>query len=178
MTPEAMTPKQQERLQNKIKKIKAALAADKREWGGQYRDGQGRRYLPPTLYLQLGDYAGGLRYLNWFNKNFPDDSGYPDFLFEWTILLFKAGKLKQAEEKAFETFCGNTYLFDVFFDRPVRAMEKREFSNLETLTFASQYFHYRSTQAHLEDFADWLRQLQATEKFSQACAKYLDVQKR
>jgi len=71
-----MTPKQQARLQNKIKKIKSALAADKKHWGGYYHDGGGLRYLPPGLYIQLEDYSGGLRYLNWFKKNFPDDA-YP-----------------------------------------------------------------------------------------------------
>ncbi len=85
-----MTPKQQERIKNKIQKVKAALSADKKHWGGQYHDGQ------------------GLRYFNWFNKNFSDDSGYPDFLFEWTIILFKTGRLKEAEKKAFETFRSNT----------------------------------------------------------------------
>lgn len=140
------------------------MAADKREWGVLYRDGQGRRCLPSALTLELGNYAAGLRYLNWFNKNFPDDSGYLGFLFEWTIILFKASKLKQAAEKAFETFCCNTYLYDVFYDRPARSFQKREFSNLEILAFASQYFHYRSTRLDLFDFAALLSQLLAIEK--------------
>lgn len=38
-----------------------------------------------------------MKYLNWFNKNFPDDSGFPDFLFEWTLILYQKGKLKEAE---------------------------------------------------------------------------------
>jgi len=32
-----MTPRQQEAARNKIKKIKAALAADKKRWGGFLR---------------------------------------------------------------------------------------------------------------------------------------------
>ena len=64
-----MTPKKQERIINKIKKIKAGLAADKKYWGGHYHDGQGLRYIPPQLYLELEDYSGGLRYFNWFKKN-------------------------------------------------------------------------------------------------------------
>lgn len=35
-----MTPKQADRIRNKIKKIKAALAADKKRWGGYYHDEQ------------------------------------------------------------------------------------------------------------------------------------------
>ena len=42
-----MTSKQIERIKKKITKIKQALAADKRRWGGFYDDSQGLRYLPP-----------------------------------------------------------------------------------------------------------------------------------
>ena len=38
-----MTEKQAEKLQLKIKKIKAELAADKRRWGGFYDDSRGLR---------------------------------------------------------------------------------------------------------------------------------------
>ena len=173
-----MTPKQAERIKNKIKKIKTALAADKKRWGGFYDDSRGLRYIPPQLYIELNDFTGGLRYLNWFNKNFPDDSGYPDFLFEWTIVLFKTGRLKDAEKKAFETFCSNTYLFDIFFSRPVYAIEKWEGSNLEKLEFANHTFRYNSKQENLTDFSEWLDKCIASEKFLQLSNKLLDIQKR
>jgi hypothetical protein len=171
-----MTPKQEERIKNKIKK--AALSADKKRWGGQYHDGQGLRYYPPQLYIELNDFTGGLRYFNWFNKNFSDDSGYPDFLFEWTIILFKTGKLKDAEKKAFETFRSNTYLFDIFFGRQVRKIEKWEGSNLQTQDFADNQFCYNSKQDNLVDFSEWLDNFIATEKFILLSNKYLDIQQR
>lgn len=173
-----MTPKQEERIKNKIKKVKAALSADKKRWGGQYHDGQGLRYYPPQLYIELNDFTGGLRYFNWFNKNFSDDSGYPDFLFEWTIILFKTGKLKDAEKKAFETFRSNTYLFDIFFGRQVRKIEKWEGSNLQTQDFADNQFCYNSKQDNLVDFSEWLDNFIATEKFILLSNKYLDIQQR
>ncbi|AJR03002.1 tetratricopeptide repeat protein [Siansivirga zeaxanthinifaciens] len=173
-----MTPKQQERIKNKIKKVKAALAADKRFWGGQYHDGHGLRYIPPQLYIELNDYTGGLRYFNWFHKNFPDDSGYPDFLFEWTIILYKTGRLKEAEKKAFETFCSNTYLFDNFFERQVTKLEKWEGSNLETQEFVDNQFSYSNKQDNLADFSEWLDNFITAEKFILLSNKYLDIQKR
>ena len=106
-----MTPKQIERIKTKIKRIKAALAADKKHWGGYFHDGQGLRYFPPQLYIQIDDFTGGLRYFNWFQKNFSDDSCYPDFLFEWTIILFKTGRLKEAEKKNISTFLQRQQLF-------------------------------------------------------------------
>ena len=173
-----MTPKQEERIRNKIKKIKAALAADKKRWGGFHHDGQGLRYAPPRLYIQLGDFTGGLRYLNWFNKNFPDDWGYPEFLFEWTVILFKTGRLKEAKKRAFQTFTRNTYLFDKFFGRPINKIEKWAGSNLETAEFAIDYFDYTHTQENLKDFGEWLNKLTQTESFIALANKYLEIYKR
>lgn len=173
-----MTPKQQERIQTKIKRIKLALSADKKQWGGFYHDGQGLRYIPPQLYLELNDYTSGLRYFNWFTKNFPDDSGYPDFLFEWTIVLFKTGRLKEAEKKAFETFRSNTYLFDTFFGRQVTKIEKWKDSNLQKQDFADYQFGYNSNQVTLLDFSEWLHQFILTDKFIHLSNTYLAIQKR
>lgn len=82
-----LTPKQKERIKSKIRKIKDALASDKKRWGGYYHHGSDLRYAPPALYIQIGDFTAGLRYMNWFWKNFSNDSCSPDFLFEWTIIL-------------------------------------------------------------------------------------------
>lgn len=172
-----MTPRQTARLQEKIKQIKAALAADKKRWGGFYDDSRGLRYLPPRYYLQLGDYAGGLRYVKWFHKNFEDDCGFPDFLFEWTVILFKTGKLKDAAQKAFQTYCRNTYLFDKFFARPIVPIEKGEYSNLEIPSYVN-YFTYSHLQPDLADFSEWLQALISSEKFISASAQFVEIQKR
>jgi hypothetical protein len=73
-----LTPKQEERLRLKIKRIKSALAADKKRWGGFYDDSRGLRYLPLRHFIELEDFKGGLRYTNWFEKNFPDDICFPE----------------------------------------------------------------------------------------------------
>ena len=63
-----MTPKQAEKLRDKILKIKRALSADKRRWGGVYDDSRGLRYLHPEIFLRLQDYTGALKYFKWFNN--------------------------------------------------------------------------------------------------------------
>lgn len=171
-----MTPKQVERLQTKISNTKRTLAAEKRKLGC-YDDSRGLRYLPTKYFIQLQDYKGGLTYLRWFNKNFPDDGGFPDFLLEWTIILFKCGKTKEAAKKAFETYCANTYLFDKFFDRPITPVDKWEGSNLSMANF-TDYFEYSSNQPELADFSEWLGHLIATDEFKSRCNKYIDIYKR
>jgi hypothetical protein len=171
-----VTLKQIERLKKKISDIRGALAVEKRRFGA-YDDSRGLRYLPTRYFVKLGDYKGGLTYLRWFDKNFPDDIGFPDFLFERTILLFKAGKTKEAEKKAFEAFCANTYLFDKFFGRPITPIDKWEGSNLEAPSF-TDYFEYSSGQPELADFSEWLSKLIGTEDFRNRSDQYIDIYKR
>ena len=103
--------------------------------------------------------------------------GRPDFLFEWTIILFKNGKLKDAERKAFQTFCSNTYLFDIYFSRPIQHVDKFEHSNWESKEFADYYTYLREL-ADLQDFSAWLDNYLSTEKFKLLSAKFIDINKR
>lgn len=173
-----MTEKQKERIKTKIKKIRAALLADKKRHGGFFDDSRGIRYAPPSLYIQLGDYTGGLRYMNWFSKNFPDDCGFPEFLFEWTIILFQTGRLKEAEKKAFQAFCRNTYMFDKFFNKVLSPVEKYEGSNIEHAEYAEQSLKYSHTQPELAEFTAWLNHFITSEKFIQKSNKILEIVKR
>jgi hypothetical protein len=168
-----MTEKQKERVRLKIADIRATLANERRRYGG-YDDSRGLRYLPPSYYIKIADYNGGLTYLRWFHKNFEDDVGFPDFLFEWTLILFKSGKLKDAEQKAFKTFCSNTYLFDKYFGKPIVPIEKQEYSNIDIPEF-TEYFKYSSTQPELEDFSRWLDHFISSEKFRAIKQKYIDI---
>lgn len=171
-----MTPKQIERTKKKIADIKRTLAAEKRKFGC-YDDGRGLRYLPTKYFIQLGDYAGGLTYLKWFNKNFPDDSGFPEFLFEWTIILFKTGKTNEAEQKAFQTYCSNPYWFDKFFGRPITQLDMWHSSNLTRPEY-TEALEYSSKQPELVDFALWLDSFISTEDFINRSRKYVEIYRR
>jgi hypothetical protein len=171
-----MTPKQIESLKKKITHIKRALAAEKRKFGG-YDDSRGLRYIPTEYYVRLGDFAGGLRYTRWFAKNFPGDCGDPHFLFEWTIILFQNGKIREAEKKAFQTFCSNTYLFDKFFGKPVQPIVKREGSNLESPSIA-ELLTYSMQQIELRDFTRWLEGYLSSEKFIIFSMQFIEINKR
>ena len=167
-----MTPKQAERIRAKIIQIKKELAADKRRWGGFYDDSRGLRYLPPALYIKLGDYSGANRYFNWFAKNFPDDIGYPIFLFEWTLTLFKTQKMALAEQKALQTFRANTYLFHAFLQRPPHGRNIREWSNWASQELAED-LPYAKTDKELTDFAEWLEAFMGSEGFQRFTEDFL-----
>ena len=169
-----MTPRETERLRSRLADIKRIFSTEKLCYD-RYPDKSGVRYLPSKYYLQLGDYTRGLTYLKWFSKNFPDDPGIPFFLFEWLIILFKNGKTRKTEKKAFEVFCANTYLFDSFFGKPVTIIDKWESSNLENAAF-SKHLGYNCNQIELADFSDWLINYTSSHKFTKLSSKYIDLQ--
>ena len=127
---------------------------------------------PPALYLKLGDYSGALRYFNWFAKNFPDDMGYPIFLFEWTLTLFKTKKMALAEQKALETFRANTYLLNGFLQRPPHGRNIREWSNWASKELAVN-LPYSETDKELADFAKWLEAFIDSKKFQKFAEDFL-----
>lgn len=170
-----LTEKQKERIKKKILKIKKGLAADKKHWGGYYHDGSGLRYLPPALYIQIEDYTGGLRYLNWFNKNFEQDGGYPIFWLEWAIIFFKRNRLKKAEQKVFEVYCQNTFLLDKFLGKPLQNLKVAENDWLGSLA-AIQNLIYSHKQQQLEDFSTWLNAFINLEKFMKATDRFIELQ--
>jgi hypothetical protein len=169
----SMTPQQTEKLKKKIADIKRILAAEKRKYG-VYDDGRGLRYLPTGYFVQLGDHKGGLAYLKWFEKNFPDDGGFPEFLFESTILLFKTGRLKDAANAAFETFCSNPYWIDRFLGRPLIPLDIWHSSNLTKIEY-TQALIYTSIQPDLLDFSEWLQNLITTEEFIRRSRRYVEI---
>lgn len=172
-----MTPKQVERMRKKIARIRKELAADKKSWGGYHHDGKGLRYLPPELYIKLKDYKGGLRYLRWFDKTFPDDSGYPIFLFEWTIILFKTGKIQEVDKKAMETFFSNTYLFDKFLEKELLQFGKWEGSSWEHSSL-TEYFNYSKTDTELKDFVGWLESFLTSGKFYKIANEFIEIEEQ
>ena len=170
-----MTPKQIETRKNKIAGIKRTLAAEKRKFGA-YDDSRGRRYLPTKFYIEIGDYAGGLAYIKWFEKNFPEDRGFPIFLFEWTIILFKNGKTKDAEKKALQTFISNTYILSKFLEKQFPDLDKEENSNWAMPSLAEQ-LTYSKSNVELLDFSDFLSSFVLSEKFYKIANEFIYIQK-
>jgi len=171
-----LTPIQKQRLEQKIKRIRYALASEKRKFGC-YDDSRGLRYMPTEFYLKLQDYKGGFAYTKWFARNFPDDAGFPKFLFEWAIILYKNVKITDAQRKATEAFFRNTYIFDKFFGRTIQKFDKLENWNIELPEFIED-FKYSFEQPELADFAEFLYSFEQTTKFQSIKDRYIKAKIR
>lgn len=158
-----MTDRQRERIKNKIKLIKQTLNAEKRKFGG-FDDSAGRRYSPTGLYLQIEDYEGGLRYFRWFQKNFPDDMGFPGFLFESTVILFKTAHIDEAESYALKTYFSNRFLLDTYFENDFELTDKGTSTNYKRADYLAN-FNYRHNQDELLEFSAWLNEFRQSNRF-------------
>ena len=158
-----MTENQKNRIKVKISKIKKALTADKKFWGGYYHDGGGLRYAQPELYIKIQDFTGALRYFNWFDKNFPDDIGTPGFLFEYALTLFKTKRIKKAESKILETLDSNHYIVDFYLDR--NTVINRDSNSEWPIESLIKYFEYKKDDPNLADFSEWLTDFAQTQRF-------------
>lgn len=171
-----ITPKQEDRIRTKIKRIRKALFDERRKFGG-YMDSRGLRYAPPELFLKINDYRGAMVYFRWFHKNFPDDIGFPIFLFEWAITLFKYGKIKEAKKKILQTFCSNTYLIDHFLGEELVDWGIYKSSNWEE-TNITENLIYRNDQEELADFAKWLRDFSRSEVYTQISQEFIEIKRQ
>jgi len=165
-----MTPKQKERIQNKIKKIRKEIYEEKKLWGG-YHDGRGLRYIPFELYLKIQDYKGGLTYLRWFTKTFPDDIAMPTIMLMSSLIYFKNNKIKDAEKKALQTFFADSFVLDYFIDRIV---QKESDSNFD-INALKEFFIDLEKQNDLTDFKKWLGVFEKSEIFIKYKTEYLEL---
>jgi len=172
-----MTEKQIERIKLKIAKYKKALADDKKFWGGYYHDGRGIRYVIPEQYIKICDYKGAVKYFNWFAKNFPDDTCYPIFLFEWTFSLFKCGKLVEAEKKAHRTFFSNTYLLDNFLGKEPLQLEKNESFSWESESLL-KHFTYSNKNVEFTEFGEWLETVLQSRTFLDKANNFIEISRQ
>lgn len=124
--------------------------------------------------MRIRDYAGAKRYFNWFHKNFPDDGGYPEFLFEWALTLYKCKKRVDAENKVLETFFANTCLLSHFLRSQGHGRDIEHGSNWETEEIL-QDFAYSCEEEEWKDFADGLSAFVKTVRYIGYTDRFLEI---
>lgn len=153
-----MTERKKASLKNKIRSIKLALTEDKRKWGGQYHDGNGVRYLAPAVYIALQDYKSGMRYVNWFNKHFKDDTGYGIFFFECCLIAFMANKPEQAKAFLTKAKLENPILIHYFLNHvPQLKPYHQATEKTEDILRECERLPYHHEDPRLLPFTNWLK---------------------
>ena len=171
-----MTEKQIEEIRTKIRSNRARLRAEQKKYGA-CRDGEGKRYYIAELYAKIGDFRGALRYLNWFEEEFPQDIGDPLFHFIWTVALVENDRTEEAKKKAYTTAFSNTYLFDLLLDRPVEQMDKSELISFESLEFAEE-IKGTCIKYGTERFFSWLKAFTESDEYRDNMNAFINLSKQ
>ena len=132
-----MTAAKRDRILRKIEKYKKALRKEKVMFKA-YHDGGGLRYAIAELYFELGDYKQTSRYLNWFDKNFPDDVKYAYYDLGKAITKFELGKKTESKLSTIDLNRHNAYLIDLLLGNEIADQNKYEWMESESLNWAQQ----------------------------------------
>lgn len=130
-----LTAAKQNQILRKIEKYKKALRKEKAIFKA-YNDGGGYRYAIAELYFELGDYKQTNRYLNWFDKNFPDDARYAYYDLGKAVTKFELGKETDSKLATIDLNRHNTYLIDLLIGNEIVDQNKYEWVESESLNWA------------------------------------------
>jgi hypothetical protein len=166
-----MTEKEIEKIKNTIKVYRARLAGEKKRFGG-YFDNGGVRYIIPELYIRLGDYKGALIYFRWFEREFPDDSGFPFFDLLWSFTCFKNKREKDAIRLAYRTAISNIYMINLLCKNTIT---NNGGSGVGDFDYAVKLIEWVE-KLLTSDFKQWICRLNETEEFKANMNKYISLQ--
>lgn len=169
-----MTEKQIDKIKLSIKKHRAALAAEKRLYGG-FDDSAERRYYISDLYLRIADYKGAIIYKKWFDINFPDDIGSPLMSLNWSIAFYSLDKINETKIYTIDTAFQNIYIHELLLDKEVSRIDMYE-HGYDMLDFAKKMIKdckKVSTQSYL----NWLKNFMETEEYKDPINKIIALSK-
>ncbi len=167
-----MNEKEIEKIKNTIKVYKARLAGEKKRFGG-YFDNGGVRYIIPELYVRLGDYKGALTSFRWFEREFPDDSGFPFFNLIWSFTYFKNKREKDAIRLVYKTAFSNIYMLDLLCKNPITINGGKSSADLE---YAKKLIEW-CEKLLTSDFKQWICRFNETEEFKANMNKFISIRK-
>jgi hypothetical protein len=170
-----MTEKQIEKVRLSIKTHRAALAAEKRKFGG-FDDSAGRRYYISDLYIKISDYKGAITYKKWFDKNFPDDSGGPLLSLNWAIAYYSLGQITESKIYTIDTAFKNLYLHGFILDNKVDKIDVYE-PEYDMYGFAKSLTEH-CKKVVTQPYYDWLSAFINSDEYKEPLKKYISLHKQ
>ena len=117
-----MSSDDRKKIRSRLRRYERDLRKEKERFGA-YNDGAGRRYRIGPHYLLLGDNDGAVESFQWFDSEFPDDSGEPGHFLCWSLALHRAGNEIAAARKLRQTMLSNLYLLPHLLGSPVAELD-------------------------------------------------------
>lgn len=163
------------------KKIKQKIAGYRRalkkeyETHGMFGDGYGKRYLLFYLYLLLNDLDKAEEYIEWFETEFPADSGEPVMFLCWALLLHRMGKEKEAENKLAMLLLSNVYFIPQLLSQIEIEIEDMwhgsNFEEIDYIDYMPEEIYSAISFSELE----WIEELYDSDEFQKMKKTHIDI---
>lgn len=164
-------PKSEKGLSNQISRILAKLSAFK-ETHGFIHDGSGERYYLFYLHFLLGDNEKSSDYIQWYEKEFPNDRGEPFALLCWPLILHRMGK--GGEKQLAEAMLSNLYLIPFLLGEKIERIDMWHPSS-DSDPELMDYFPKQLSEAISEDDLAWIRDQYQSEPFKELRGRYTEI---
>lgn len=146
-------PTDVKKIKSRISSYKSALKKEKVKFGC-YSDGAGKRYSLFVLYFALGDMKKLQEYIEFFEENFPDDSGEPGQQLCCALGLNRMGREVEAEFRLAELMLSNLYLIPQILKREIEEYDMWHSSNLQRIDYI-QYIPTELTDTFTQEDLAW-----------------------
>lgn len=166
-------PDSEKSLKQRISGYKSSLNKEKREHGF-ISDGAGKRYTMFPLHLLLDDSKKSEQYIQWYESEFPDDSGEPIQLLCWSIILKRLGKDKEAKHKTVELMLSNLYLIPKLIGKKTSKHNMWHSSNCEEIEYLD-YLPQQVIDSIRNDELMWLEDQFDSFEFKRIRKRYIEI---
>ncbi len=117
-------PTDPKKIKQRIRRYERSLRGENSIYGD--RDGYGKRFLLGPLYFLLGNTQETLEHYEWYQKNYPGDSGFALNFLCWAITLFRHGNREEAEKKFINTMLSNIHLIPYILGHETPSLDSWE----------------------------------------------------
>lgn len=166
-------PKTERELRKRISSYRSSLSKEKKSYG-YISDGTGKRYLLFYLYFVLNDLAKSQSYFNWYQKEFPDDSGEPLQKLCWAISLNRLGRELDAKYMLGQTMLSNLYLLPFTIGEPVEEYDMWHSSNFVQIDYLNHTFDEVIGKITKNEVT-WIETLYKSFEFRRIRKRYIEI---
>jgi|GEM_PF-6936306 len=170
-----MNAVQKKQKLRKIESLKKVLQAEYKEFRC-YNDSYNIRYSIAEIYFEIGAHSKTSKYLNWFNRSFPNDVTYSSFQLAAAVAYFETKSIRKAFQAIIKLNALNLYVVDLLIGNPVKDHNKYELSESETLKSAKEQFE-DLLKLTSPNFNTWLTKIHSEIDYQTSFKEYLSILK-
>ena len=163
---------EQKKYRDRANRARRELLKEKEKFGA-ISDGSGKRYRVCVYFVLSGAPEKAAEFLDWFEKEFPDDVGEPTFLLYVALAYYRVGSLGEARGYLLDAMLSNIYLLPYLFSRPMPKQDMWHSSNWEQPDYIEEIEELLEGPTSQE--REWFKEQFDDELFTNVRNKYIET---